>query len=1809
MSLLDDILNHKIETKDTPKKDTLKQILNNEIPQTSQPMGQYQASIFASRVSPVDNYTSQRNFAAEKLQESRKKYQDYLNEQTKDTRSQKITPLTSITDLDLTAKKSAMEELVSKNAQAFEKAKNTQEAKQLKADLKQKQNTFNYANYLKNVQDVNEADYNILQKIVNPIVSGAADLFQIDKLDPESQYYYDSEGNKSYLPTKRSLKQQKIRETSSSVGRVYNDVVYNLSKAVTSKVLDMFTGMGGSILYYGDIMLDSTEEAKKQGFNNTEALAYGAGVTGLAKVLDTIIGTFGGLSNVSDKVPTMSQGLDKFFFKITSNKTASTILSNMGSEAISEFAEEYADNALKYIINSDQSGYDSFINMLGETWPDALYSGLVGGISGGIGGTVENITNDTEIQERKQALEDYKTTLENIKPQTIEEANYKNDEINKVDEAIEQIEKREEEIKQPTKVEEYKEQLKKVEEQKEKIKSTTKEETKPVEETKPKQEVKEPTYKNAGNIEYVPEEGYTAYYEVNPTETRDLYGYKNSDSKDIDYDKLNNAGFDLITYNPNGTENIYEFNSKKDLNKYIKSIGGYSAMEGKYTIMSNIKDGEFYYVRDKYAKGGWKWEDVNGDNIRGWMDNERQLRYEIKDEEWEDYIKSGKTRQEYVKERNQKQKELSKNQIKQDYSQLAKENNYDKKQTNITEKIADDVISISTNETELKDLSTIMSPPGKTQKTTKVKTVDGNVTTHYNPSKNIVDKGESEVYKFVQNKVSDSEKKKIEVQDRKVMSFIEKDIEQARKNGDNKFADMLENDIIDYTYTVEHMGENKSKAYKNFLERYKSGETDLEMEYASIINEYNELVESGKWNEIDPQTNNKQYMLDWQYKATTLLKVLRKDKSGTYTEARKMIYDIIKSDIRHSAGQNLALASIEEREDPSNIPDYTMNLMYSMYEQEKKYHRYDQKWIDENNPYDLTNNSPYRLTNEEFDNVERLTDELMEIDQKTNNEAFQKKLNEVNNYVAELKVMRLKGLTGLMTNFKNGLVNLVKQNNLLSMHVGLYNMASNVADTIGLNIIERTGTNIAEQRLSKKTGFKTNQYTKDGRSIHFKGIVEGIKTVGKQFKDGIKYSDLNTKYNMDEQIDYTKIGQLDRKLRAKTKLGKILVSPLNFEGRVVNAWMSLGDTPKATAVRNESLYNQLRLEAMKKSINTGKDSIFYTLTDEKSGNITYYYTDSDGDVSRKTFTSKEAASFLEGRNQIEATDNMIEIAHKDGEDSVYTGKNIFNEQAQKVRSALNSILPGLGDLTVQFCTVTNNIAVQIYRHNVISLPELKIKTNKLQNNLALIDSKIDEYKSKNKDYTMTKDYENKMNENYKLQHDLAINYSKVLSGTALTASMIILKALNIATGDVDKDEEDKGVQDYSIKIGDKYISYDFGLFGAIAKSGLAVSDAFTGEKGLLKSSIGAFKGYGETIFQQTFLKDLIGTFTSEYGESFEDRFADFWIGIASSATTPGIVKEITLAFDDYTSRSTYSNDKWQYLINRLNANWNREALPKKFDGWGNTIRKGSTLIDSAWNTFFKDKFISTTKQNKLDTELAELYQMTGSTDILPLKSNDVYRNNVSSFSYKNTKYKLTDQEKAKFSETYGKFAYENLNKLIQSDVYKKADNDTKVNYIKQIYQNALDEAKKEYLKTQGIEYNNTGQKVVIVGSNDRYEQATILDAIDNNISYDSAIKKQSNPETYNYAKTITGDYDIYSHADEMYNQIKDEYNNTNDRKIAFINYVNSCSNLSAVQKAMLIKTKYKSSYKSYNEQIKAYLKKKNLSNEEYQYALNKMGIK
>lgn len=373
----------------------------------------------------------------DQLSSARNNYNNYIQSQLKDVNSKKINVTRDYRDGF--KRQNELEQAVSQRYGALKKASNTEEAKKMKKEIVKKQNAYNYARYQKRLEDVENDKVGVIDKLITPITSGVQNMLDFSRLTNTTSQI-DEQGNISYLPTKSDLKYNKVREESGVVGKLYGDITYNLSQATVAKVIDTVTGSPtGSMLYYGNIVDGSVQEAKNKGFDDNEALAYGLSTGVVAGVLDKFVSNLGGLTKVSNKIPTLEKGLDKLIFKLTSNKTASLLLSNIGSEGISEFIEEYVNNSLAYVIDSDNTEKESFLDMLLDTLPDASYSFLVGGLSGGVSTPMTLNTEETQL--RKKALDEYKNKLESIKPQSIPEAKYKNDQLNIIDDLYAEMER------------------------------------------------------------------------------------------------------------------------------------------------------------------------------------------------------------------------------------------------------------------------------------------------------------------------------------------------------------------------------------------------------------------------------------------------------------------------------------------------------------------------------------------------------------------------------------------------------------------------------------------------------------------------------------------------------------------------------------------------------------------------------------------------------------------------------------------------------------------------------------------------------------------------------------------------------------------------------------------------------------------------------------------------------------------------------------------------------------------------------------------------------------------------------------------------------------------------------------------------------------------------------------------------------------------------------------------------------------------------------------------------------------------------
>lgn len=390
-----------------------------------------------------------------------------------------------------------------------------------------------------------------------------------------------------------------------------------------------------------------------------------------------------------------------------------------------------------------------------------------------------------------------------------------------------------------------------------------------------------PTYTKAKNIQQ--EKGYTAYYSV-PSD--DIIERGTKRASDISQEELDSGKIDLITYNTDDTRNVYEFDNKTELNKYIKSIGGYSAFEGNYTIMSNTKEGEFYYTRDKSSQGGWIWRDANNDLVKGWM---------------------------------------SKSKIKE--TRETAKTNYNIPEAKNPDKIVAKLTENATPEVK-KQTEQLFAEPSKNKTTVKL----NNEQTVTTPSETTREGGLEAASKYIKDSVPQKEVKEIQREDKKRRKSLDNLYNKALNMGDTERAayikELSDNDL----YTVEHSG------YEVFKETMKMLE-DPETYYKQY---------SDKINTTDKLSTKDITKLE--YMQTALYKYYADYNSPSYnpTMANSIIQDWAEEGT--TVGQALAARRQMYNDDPNHVAIRTQQTLNSLFREEAKNHEGDVDWLNKNDP-------------------------------------------------------------------------------------------------------------------------------------------------------------------------------------------------------------------------------------------------------------------------------------------------------------------------------------------------------------------------------------------------------------------------------------------------------------------------------------------------------------------------------------------------------------------------------------------------------------------------------------------------------------------------------------------------------------------------------------------------------------------------------------------------------------------------------------------------------------------------------------------
>lgn len=179
---------------------------------------------------------------------------------------------------------------------------------------------------------------------------------------------------------------------------------------------------------------------------------------------------------------------------------------------------------------------------------------------------------------------------------------------------------------------------------------------------------------------------------------------------------------------------------------------------------------------------------------------------------------------------------------------------------------------------------------------------------------------------------------------------------------------------------------------------------------------------------------------------------------------------------------------------------------------------------------------------------------------------------------------------------------------------------------------------------------------------------------------------------------------------------------------------------------------------------------------------------------------------------------------------------------------------------------------------------------------------------------------------------------------------------------------------------------------------------------------------------------------------------------ASQATSfiPNIVSGVAQGIDG-TVRDTYNGDTvWENGLNAMKSKipWLRETLPAALDNWGQEKKYTGTAAENFLNATLNPG--SVTKYRTSDVN-QELYRL----DSLNIDVKYPKKKTPSDVSRNGKKVTLNQDEKRQYQMAYGQTAYDNIQKVIQSSVYKQSSDAEKAAAIQNLLEVATAAGKKK----------------------------------------------------------------------------------------------------------------------------------------------------
>lgn len=277
----------------------------------------------------------------------------------------------------------------------------------------------------------------------------------------------------------------------------------------------------------------------------------------------------------------------------------------------------------------------------------------------------------------------------------------------------------------------------------------------------------------------------------------------------------------------------------------------------------------------------------------------------------------------------------------------------------------------------------------------------------------------------------------------------------------------------------------------------------------------------------------------------------------------------------------------------------------------------------------------------------------------------------------------------------------------------------------------------------------------------------------------------------------------------------------------------------------------------------------------------------------------------------------------------------------------------------------------------------------------------------------------------------------------------------------------------------------------------------------------------------------------------------------------------------------------------------RNTLQATTDIWGNDVEQAKTFAGRAFEAFLSPANVRRGIATEADAEINRLYKQTGEGGIIP-SIPDGYIN------YDGNKYEFTAKEYTDYKHAFGQTALNLMNDLLETETYKNADDNEKVDMIERVYDYAREMSKNAYFATKGIDYTNSekdGKKY--------FKIDPIKGAIENDMSVEAYSYFSQYPNKYPIVKAMGG-YDVYKeHSKELSKLESDKDANgktvTNSRKQKVVEYINGLD-MDWGEKLILFKSEYTTDNR-YNYEIIEYLEgRDDISRDEMISILQSLGF-